>query len=66
MPARTAATYYLRAAGVESLRLLEGRVLTGIHPHIAINSGGAVNHQPEVTSVCVTASTRRASTGGAA
>ncbi len=36
-----------------------------IHPQIAIDSGGAVNHQPEPPSAYVTASTRRAATGGA-
>ncbi len=54
------------AADVESLRLLEGWVLTGIHPQIAIDSRGAVNHQPEFSPAYVTPSTRRAATGGAA
>ena len=54
------------AADVESLRLLEGCVLTGIHPQIAIDSGGALSNQPEFTSACITVSARRAATGGAA
>ncbi len=31
-------------------------MLPGTHPQIAIDSGGAVNHQPEFASACVTAS----------
>ncbi len=40
-------------------------VIPAIHPMLAIESGGAVNHQPEFAAACVTASADRAVRDGA-
>ncbi|MGH3721205.1 MAG: M20 family metallopeptidase [Pseudonocardiaceae bacterium] len=41
------------------------RALPAIHPHIAIDCGDAVNHQPEFTAACATPSADRAVYDGA-
>ncbi|MEX0869160.1 MAG: amidohydrolase [Nitriliruptoraceae bacterium] len=41
------------------------RAMPAIHPLIGIDSGGAVNHQPEFAAACVTASADRAVRDGA-
>jgi hypothetical protein len=40
-------------------------VVPSIHPLLAIETGGAVNHQPEFTAACITESADRAVIDGA-
>lgn len=51
-------------AGSTDMANVSLRVPT-IHPMIAIESGGAVNHQPEFTAACITSSADRAVRDGA-